>query len=274
MRVAVTGAGGLTGGKIVERLVEQGHQVVRIVRRELGSREDAVIADCRDRDGLAAAMGGCDLLVHVAGIALGASVAGAIERAGTPRVLAVSTAAVHSRHRVAVEDYLRGEEALRTTRPDAVIVRPTMIYGSSRDRNVHHVIEFARRYRFLPVIGEGSALIQPIHFEDLARAVALLVDRPDAGTVEAGGGSVISVRSAARIILLSLGLPPRIVQVPFGLALGAAKVVESVRGGRVVERVERMREDRSVDNTRLQMLTGLQPRSFDEGVRTQVAIPS
>lgn len=270
MRIAVTGAAGLTGGAIAELLAQEGHTVRPIARRHLPSLASAAIADCRDPDATARAIDGCDLLIHGAGIALGPSIAEAIRRAGTPRLLAISTAAVRSRHRAAVGDYLRGEEALRAVRPDAVLVRPTMIYGSDRDRNIHHVIAFARRFRFLPIIGGGSALVQPIHFEDLARAVVLLIRRPNAGTVEAGGGSPLTIREAAAAVLRAIGGPSMLVPVPVGIARSFARVVERARGGRIVERVERMLEDRSVDNTRLRELTGLDPREFDDGVMGQV----
>lgn len=270
MRIAVTGAAGLTGGAIAALLTQEGHTVRPITRRHLPSLASAATADCRDAEATARAIDGCDLLVHVAGIALGTSVAEAVRRAGTPRLLAISTAAVRSRHRAAVREYLRGEAALRAVRPDAVLVRPTMIYGSDRDRNIHHVIAFARRFRFLPMIGDGSALVQPIHFEDLARAVVLLIQRPDAGTVEAGGGSPVTIRQAATAVLRAVGGPSLLIPVPVGIARSVARIGEAVYGGRIVERVERMLEDRSVDNTRLKELTGLDPRGFDDGVRAQV----
>lgn len=271
MKIALTGAAGLTGGAIAERLTRRGHEVIPILRRPASLTPTAVIADCRDVDAMVAALRGSDMLVHVAGISLGSEVAEAVHRAATPRVLAISTAAVHSKHRAAVGDYLRGEAALRSVRPDAVLLRPTMIYGSKRDRNVHHVIAFARRFRSLPVIGDGSALIQPIHFEDVAEAVAALVDRPEAGTVEAGGDEPVTLREAARIVLRSLGGPAILVPIPVILARVVARIAEAVRGGRIVERVERMLEDRAVDNTRLHALTGQRPRSFAEGVRAQIA---
>lgn len=66
LRVAVTGASGLIGSALVERLAEEGHQVLRLVRRPpRGAGEARWDPDAEHFD--AGALNGVDAVVHLAG---------------------------------------------------------------------------------------------------------------------------------------------------------------------------------------------------------------
>jgi nucleoside-diphosphate-sugar epimerase len=272
VRVLVTGAGGLTANALVGRLARAGHEVMGVSQRPaLGLEMRSTVGDLRDPEVMTPLLEQADALVHVAGILHGSDLA-AIEALRSPdQVVVVSSAGVYSRHRSAAAAYLAGEDAMRRARPDATIVRPTMIYGSDRDRNVHHLVRFAARWGSLPVIGPGDRPLQPIHYGDLAEALAAMVDRPAPGaTVDAGGGDAITVRALCAAILRALGRPERLVPVPRFLARLAARMVDALRGTRWTERIERLDEDRTVDNATLVRLTGLAPRRFEDGVRDQL----
>jgi len=66
MRVAISGASGLIGSALVAELVDAGHDLVRLVRRDVDDAVDAVrwdpVAQTIDRDGL----NGIDAVVHLA----------------------------------------------------------------------------------------------------------------------------------------------------------------------------------------------------------------
>lgn len=276
MRVVVTGAAGLTGTAIVAGLLRSGHQVSAVVRRpasmpslqRLGA--EVVVVDVHDRGRMTEVLRQAEGIIHGAGINL----AGALLAAGvapTQRLVVISTAAVYSRHRSSAAEYRRAEDLILSADPQAILVRPTMIYGSRRDRNVHRAIEFARRYRFLPLPGPGSSLIQPIHYQDLAEVVIRVISGSIAGFVDAGGGAALTVRSAAEQVFDALGQPRVILRLPLGAAVLAATALERSGKGRSVERLLRLSEDRSVDNGRLISATGIRPRSFACGVRGQVA---
>lgn len=275
MTVLVTGASGLTGAEIVRRLLAQGSSVVAVVRDPArahlvptGAR--IAVADCADPEAMHPLLAAAGAIVHVAGVVFGQALARAAGLGAPPRLVVISSAGVLSRHRAAAALYQAGEDAIRAVRPDALVVRPTMIYGSARDRNVHHVIRFARRLRFLPVPGDGSGLIQPIHFEDLAPAVVTLLGTTATGIVEAGGAEPLPLREAASAILRALGLPERLIHVPMGPALRVAQVVDLAVGSHSAERLRRMTELRTADNSRLVQLSGTRPRDFRTGVRDQV----
>jgi uncharacterized protein YbjT (DUF2867 family) len=272
MTIVVTGAGGLTGGEITRRLVAQGAPVVAVSRRDAGvPGAVSVVGDLGDPAVLGPQLVNATALVHVAGILEGPRLARIAGLASVPRLVVISSAGVYSQHRASAAAYRAGELAIASAHPAALFVRPTMIYGSARDRNIQRVIRFADRFGLLPQVGSGRARLQPIHFEDLAASVVALLATDRTGTVDAGGDAPIALATLLREIFAALGRPARVVRVPLGPTLAVARLIDAAGGRRVAERVERMAEERIVDNGELVRATGLRPRSFEQGVRDEVA---
>ena len=73
MKVLLTGASGLLGHNVLRRLVDEGHEVVALVRRpdavklECGKWQ-AIVGELTDFDTLVSASTGCDALVNCAGV--------------------------------------------------------------------------------------------------------------------------------------------------------------------------------------------------------------
>ena len=68
MRIAVTGSSGLIGSALVAALREDGHQVIRLVRRAAGSEDEAVWDPHAPAGGIGpAALAGVDAVVNLAG---------------------------------------------------------------------------------------------------------------------------------------------------------------------------------------------------------------
>ncbi|MFT3790809.1 MAG: hypothetical protein QM741_06975 [Rudaea sp.] len=123
-----------------------------------------------------------------------------------------------------LSERLRGAEALlmrsaHERGADCTIFRPTLIYGSGRDRSLAPIARFARRWRVLPVPRGASGLRQPVHAADLAAAcLAAIGNESTFGKVyELGGGE--RLRFDAMLARIAAG-PPRIaLALPVPLAL-------------------------------------------------------
>lgn len=102
---------------------------------------------------------------------------------------------------------------------DWVVLRPTLIYGQGRDRNVSEIASFIRRFGFFPVFGPAQGLRQPVHADDVAGACVAALDRPLAANraYNISGGETLSYREMVGRIFAALGLRPRIVKVPLAV---------------------------------------------------------
>ena len=70
-----------------------------------------------------------------------------------------------------VNTVIAGEESVNVSGLETTLLRPTMIYGPGDDRNISRLRNYLRRYRIIPIFGNGSRLVQPVYVTDLAKAV-------------------------------------------------------------------------------------------------------
>ncbi len=147
MRVLLTGATGLLGGAILQLLLAEGHEEVRCLVREGStgaSRLDPglveiVRGDARSTEDLHRALSGTDALLHVAGIEYVPEVLEAAGRAKVERLVVVGSTSAHSAYPSRSGPKLRMERVVRESGLGWTMVRPSMIYGSERDKNVHRL---------------------------------------------------------------------------------------------------------------------------------------
>ncbi|XP_057507538.1 NADH dehydrogenase [ubiquinone] 1 alpha subcomplex subunit 9, mitochondrial-like [Actinidia eriantha] len=116
------------------------------------------------------------------------------------------------------------EEAIMRELPEATIMRPAVMIGTE-DRILNTWAHFAKKYSFLPLIGDGSTKIQPAYVVDVASAIiaALKDDGTSMGKLyELGGPEVFTVHQLAEIMYDTIREWPRYVNVPFPVAKAIA----------------------------------------------------
>ncbi len=109
-------------------------------------------------------MKGADALVNIASLGFGhaGSVIQATKEAGIRRAIFISTTAIYTQLDAKSKSIrLAAEQAIQTSGLEYTILRPTMIYGSRRDRNMWRLIRFLRVSPVAPVFGDGNYLQQP-----------------------------------------------------------------------------------------------------------------
>ena len=119
-------------------------------------------------------MQGTDALVNIASSASATrnSIVRAAKEAGIQRAVFVSTTAIFTQLNAKSKQVrLAAETAIETSGLKYTILRPTMIYGSPRDRNMWRLIRFMRYSPIVPVFGDGNSLQQPIYVGDVAQAI-------------------------------------------------------------------------------------------------------
>ncbi len=120
-----------------------------------------------------------------------------------------------------------GEKSVRVARPDAVILRPSIIFGPE-DSFFNRFAAMARVSPVLPLIGGGRTRFQPVYVGDVAEAIIVGLERAgvDGRTFELGGPRVYTFRELMSYLLQVLGRHRLLVSVPFGVAAAQARLAE------------------------------------------------
>jgi nucleoside-diphosphate-sugar epimerase len=88
-------------------------------------------------------------------------------------LISVHTSGKFSKYKPQSKFYLDTDNFLKKYRGmiGVTLLYPTMIYGSYEDGNIHKLVKFLKKLLFfIPIIGKGQNLIQPVFFEDLSEA--------------------------------------------------------------------------------------------------------
>jgi uncharacterized protein YbjT (DUF2867 family) len=282
MRILLTGATGLLGGALLELLLARGHETRCLVRADStnasrldGQRVEIFYGDAAREEDLYRALGDAKALLHVAGIEYAPPVVRAAGRAGVDRVLIVSSTSAHSAYAFRSGPKLRMEELVRGSRLAWTILRPSMIYGSERDKNVHRLLRFLDRSPVFPIFGPGTNLWQPVYHEDCARGVLEALERPASvrRSYDLPGAEPLAYLDLVKTAAAALGRSPRIVRLPIEpvrLALAAAERLRlplPFDSGQVM----RLREDKAYPYEKARRDLDYAPRPFRDGVALEVA---
>ena len=225
--VLVTGAAGFVGRNAARALVEAGVRVRAFIRpahdpeplKELGC--EIVTGDLIDETVLSGACADIGTVVHCVGIirerpkegvtfeaihdTATKNLAVAARAAGAKRFVLVSSLGTRPK---APSRYHRtkfaGEEAVKQVFPDGtVILRPSVIIGPG-DAFTPLLVDLIEKAPLaVPVIGQGSNRMQPIHVNDLTGCITAAVLRDDVkpGVYELGGPEVIEFLALIHLLM-------------------------------------------------------------------------
>lgn len=276
-QVVVFGGSGFIGRHIVLRLARRGVRIVVPSRHpgELVNLKPAgevgqitpVAVDIHDDASVAAAVTGADIVINLIGILApsrgngfeavqhraAARIAAAARAAGARQFVQMSALGADA---ASASNYARskaeGEAAVRAAFPDAVVLRPSIVFGPG-DGFFHRFGQMARLLPLLPLIGGGHTRFQPVYVGDVADAVLAVLDNPEAAgrTYELGGPRAYSFRDLLDFIRRQVGVPRRcLMPIPFPLAMIQATFMELLPGKPLTrDQVRLLRRDNVVSGT-------------------------
>jgi nucleoside-diphosphate-sugar epimerase len=166
---------------------------------------------------------------------------------------------------------LAGEAAFLASGRSGVMLHPTMIYGTRGENNVQRLAMLLRRLPFVPLPGGGSALVQPIHQDDVTHAIRAALDAAwdGAHALVIAGPSPLPYAEFVRVIAVASGRrPPRIVSLPVGALMALAGVLRYIPFLPQVHPAEirRLMEDKSFDVRPMIDTLGFTPMPLREGL--------
>ena len=252
--VTVFGGSGFIGTQIVRALAKRGLRIRVAVRqphlahtmRLMGDvgQVEVVQANIRDEASVRRALRGAQACINTVGILYetgrqkfdavhveGArNVAKAARELGVTRMVQLSAigASLDSTSRYA-RSKAEGEAAVRQAHPDAVILRPSVVFGQG-DGFYNKFAQMSVFSPVLPLIGDGETKFQPVFVSDLARAAAAAVTDEDCAgkTFELGGPGVYSFREVLQQVLVQVERRRGLVRLPFPIAALIGKLCQPI----------------------------------------------
>lgn len=214
--VTIFGGGGFIGRYVAQLLMDEGARI-RIAERQprdayairpLGKlgQTQFVPADVTKPDTVAAACAGADIVINLAGViagdfdgvnARGAKyIAEAAKTHGVAHLVHVSALGADATSEAA---YARtkgeGEAAVRAAFPQAVILRPSIVFGRE-DKFINKFAGYFSGLNLMPIV-MGQTKLQPVYVEDVAQAVrAAILNASTANgeTFELGGPEISTMK--------------------------------------------------------------------------------
>ena len=242
--VTVFGGSGFVGSQAVRQLAKAGWRI-RVAVRNPGQayamrlhgdvgQIDIVQANVRNAPSLRRALAGADAAVNLVAVAresgrqgfqalhvMGAhNVATAARAEGVTRLVQMSALGADA---ASASKYARtkadGEAAAREIYPDAVVLRPSVVFGQDDDF-FNRFAAMAAISPALPLVGGGHTRFQPVFVGDVGKAIARAVADPACAgqTYELGGPKAFTFRELMELMLAEIGKRRILLPLPFPVA--------------------------------------------------------
>jgi len=242
--VTVFGGSGFIGAQAVRQLARAGWRIRVAVRNPAAAyamrlhgdvgQIDIVQANVRNAPSLRRALSGATAAVNLVGVmrdsgrqgfqalhAMGAhNVATAAKAEGVHRMVQMSALGADA---ASPSKYARtkaeGEAAAREIYPDAVVVRPSIVFGPE-DNFFNRFAAMAQVSPVLPLLGGGHTRFQPVFVGDVGKALARAAASSDTAgqTYELGGPAVFSFRQLMELTLAEIGKRRLLLPLPWPVA--------------------------------------------------------
>ena len=236
--VTIYGGSGFIGRYIARRMAKEGWRVRVAVRRPNEAmfvkpygtvgQVEPILCNIRDDASVSAAMQGADAVVNCVGTfdIRGKNIFEAVQAEGAERVarLAAEAGVAKMVHISAIgadenaeseysQTKAQGEQNVLAHMPDAVILRPSVVFGSE-DQFFNRFASMSRLGPVLPAIGADTKF-QPVYVDDVAAAAVQGVIGDARGIYELGGADVSSFRDLLEMMLGTVQRRRMILNIPF-----------------------------------------------------------
>jgi uncharacterized protein YbjT (DUF2867 family) len=254
-QVTVFGGSGFIGQAIVRALAREGY-LVRVAARRIELAEPVktagdvgqvmlMRANVRFPQSVAAAIMGSEAVVNAVGIpfergrqryqavhvAGARNIAEAAAAAGVQRLIHISGIGADNRSSKNryIQSKVAAEDAIVGAFGSATILRNSVVFGPN-DALFNRLADIASKAPFMPLIGNGSAKVQPVFVGDVGQAVANALARPDTAKslFELGGPRIYTYREIAALVLKEIDRRKLVIGTPAGLMKLAAFFAQQV----------------------------------------------
>ena len=295
----ITGITGHSGKWLLKRLASEGYRgKIRCVMRD--SRDNApekycifdkcnldiefAVGKLEDEKFLTESMTGIHTIIHIAGIIHSPKIVDAAIRNHVDWVILVHTTGRFSKYKSASEVYIKIEDEITDHKVfsesgdrilNCTVLRPTMIYGSSGDKNMYRLIGYLKERKVFPLFGNGQNLMQPVHARDLGNAyydILMNSEQTKNKEYNLSGKAPITYLNIIKAIRSYLGSNIIIIPLPISFSIFAAIVYNALFKNAIitVEQVKRMQEDKAFSHADAIRDFDYNPISFEIGIQEEI----
>ncbi|MCU1807121.1 NAD(P)H-binding protein [Cytobacillus firmus] len=282
--ILLTGATGFLGEFVLEELVRRGHEVTCFVRKTSNLDKikrlnvKYVFGELDDYKSICEGLKGKEALINIASLGFGhaPNIVNACEEMGVKRSIFVSTTGIFTKLNPDSKGIrLAAEKLIRESNLDYTIIRPTMIYGTSKDRNMWRLVKYLKRLPVLPILGSGTYMQQPVYVKDLAIAIVSAYEKKVSikKAYNISGAKALSYNEVVDITGKALGKKVIKLHIPMKLSYNLLKMYEKVskKPKLKAEQVLRLNENKDFSYEEAKKDLGYNPISFEEGIKLEVS---
>jgi NADH dehydrogenase len=292
MRVFIAGGTGFVGGHVARELLRHGHCVSMLVHkhspdiRDVDQHEGDVIK----LKSFETAATGCDAFINLVGIIreypsrsitfeklhikATSNALEAARKSGVARFIQMSALgtrpdAVSQYHRTKFQ----AEELVRKSGLEWTILRPSLVFGP-KDAFINMLAGQLRLAPLMPIIGNGSYRLQPIHADDVARCFAMSLEMPETVGQCYGlcGNERMTYVELVDSVASAMGKPlPFKLHVPLGLMKLIIPIMQNLPLFPItMDQLQMLIEENVCDGSWKQIFR-FEPRSFRGGIDEYLA---
>lgn len=275
-KIVVLGASSPVGQQVL-RLLQARADVLAISRQERFSEAGAAVRWVLAEDFLHKEQDAVDYFISVAPIWKLKEYFPKLQQLGCKKVVCVSSTSrftkvdsTSSYEGQIVANLVEGEVSVKdwaeSHSVEWVILRPTLIYGHSTDKNLYEIAKMIGRFGCFPLFGRADGKRQPIYVDDVAQACvsALFSKNAHNKAYNISGLEVLTYREMVKRVFEAMGKKPRFVTINlkvFDMLLSLLRLIPRYKHWNT-DMVQRMNMDMVFNHDEAVADFGFSPQKF------------
>jgi nucleoside-diphosphate-sugar epimerase len=151
-----------------------------------------------------------------------------------------------------------------------IILRPSEVYGPQMKEGIGKLISWVKKFKFIPVIGDGSYLLSPVYIDDVVGAMAQVVMNPKLINQKLNlcGPEKISFVEVIDRLVRCFGGRGHKIYIPVWLAKWGVSLASLMKlGSFTPDQIPRLLCSKNLDISKTSALISYFPRKLEEGLR-------
>lgn len=254
-KVIIPGGGGFVGRNLIRLLISENfpHENITIIDKDItqiqkkwGSKIQIIEADLSKKGSWTHFFTNQDIVIHLAAqiashdenefihnnVIATKNIIEASKSNSVSKMIFFSSAAVLSvRKDPYASTKIEAEKQVINSGITYCIIRPSMMFGPTDDKNVGYLIKFAKKFPFFPIPGHGEWPRQPIYIDDILHIIIKMVDAfPNNEIFSINGKDTIFFKDMVQNVLDEIGGKKIVVHLPIPVFKTAMYLYQSIIG--------------------------------------------